>query len=97
MQVLYFQLNTDGTQSWMIGTAAPDGSGGYSAQLIEPTGTQFGSAFDKTRIDKSVAYPLSMQLACSNGTASIALGPGSALTFALQRLTTPAGIAACTP
>ena len=97
LQVLYFQLNTDGTQSWMIGTAAADGNGGYSAQLIEPTGTQFGSAFDKTRIDKSVAYPLSMQLACSNGTASIALGPGNALTFALQRLTTPAGIAACTP
>ncbi|MFT3790583.1 MAG: hypothetical protein QM741_05815 [Rudaea sp.] len=97
LQVLYFQQNTDGTQSWMIGTATADGNGGYSTQLIEPSGTQFGSAFDKTKIDKSTAYPLSMRLACSSGTASITLAPGNVLSFALRRLTTPAGIAACTP
>ena len=99
LQVLYFQLNTDGTQRWLIGTAAPGDDGAYHASLIEPSGTRFGAGFDKTQIAKPADDVLSMSLGCASGSASIsARTDGSTLqTFALQRLTTPAGIAACSP
>lgn len=97
LQVLYFQLNTDGTQTWLIGTATADTDGSYSAQMIDPYGTQFGSAFDKTKIIKPVDYQLRLSFACATGTASLQsnaqfFAPQS---FALQRLTTPAGVPAC--
>ena len=98
LQVLYFQLNTDGTQSWAIGTATTSGSG-YSAQMLAPSGTQFGSAFDPGKIVKPDAYLLNIGLACATGTASLvpSAGSGSTQSFALQRLTLPAGIPTCSP
>ncbi|MBN8886849.1 MAG: hypothetical protein J0I77_14105 [Rudaea sp.] len=96
LQVMYFQQNTDGTQSWLVGSATTDGQGGYSAALSEPSGTQFGSGFDATKIAKPVNYDVTMQLGCASGTATLtARNGGGVQTFALRRLTVPAGIAAC--
>jgi len=97
LQVLYFQLNTDGTQTWLIGTATANTDGSYSAQMIEPFGTQFGSAFDKTKINKPVDYQLHLSFACATGTASLQSNAQffAPQLFALQRLTTPAGVPAC--
>jgi len=90
-------LNTDGTQTWLIGTATVNSDGSYSAQMIEPFGTQFGSAFDKTKINKPVDYQLHMSFACATGTASLQSNAQffAPQLFALQRLTTPAGVPAC--
>jgi hypothetical protein len=98
-QVLYFQSNADGTQSWLIGTAVADGNGSYAAQMAEPSGTQFGAGFATTAIAKPITYNLTMQLACATGSATLTpvAGTGAAQTFSLHRLTTPAGIAGCTP
>ncbi len=97
LQVLYFQLNTDGTQTWLIGTATADAEGNYSAPLIEPFGTQFGAAFDKTKINKPVDYQLRMNFACATGTATLQSNAQffTPQTFALQRLTSPAGLPPC--
>lgn len=99
LQVLYFQLNTDGTQNWMTAAATLGDDGAYHAPMYQPGGTHFGAAFDKTQIVKPADYVLSMRLGCASGDATIsARGDGSSVqTFALRRLTTPAGIATCTP
>ena len=98
LQVMYFQLNTDGTQLWTIGTAKADAGGGYSGQLVQPVGTQFGSGFDGSKIDKSRQWQWQLSnLACATADASLVplfpSGPG--LNFSLHRLTTPAGVPAC--
>jgi hypothetical protein len=100
LQVMYFQLNNDGTQLWTIGTATAGANGGYSGQLIEPVGTQFGAAFNSSQIDKSRQWQWVLSnVACASATAFQAplfqSGPG--MNFALQRLTTPASVPACSP
>ena len=99
LQVIYFQLNTDGTQTWAIGSATAQADGGYFAHLIAPSGTQFGAAFDKTKILKPDTYLLNMRFGCASGSASLlpSMGFGPARSFALQRLTTPVGVPACSP
>ena len=105
LAVLYFGLNTDGTQTWVAGVAALTGDGSYAGQLLEPTGTQFGAAFNESKIDRSASMSVQqLSLACTTGKAT--LGPtylngvatsGTTLQFALHRLTNPLGIASCAP
>lgn len=98
LQVLYFQLSTDGTQSWLIGTANANADGSYTAALYEPGGTHFGAAFDKNQIAKPISADLSLRLACASGSAMLTPRDGSApQNFALRRLTVPAGVPGCTP
>ncbi|WP_347261149.1 hypothetical protein [Rudaea sp.] len=98
LQVLYFQLSTDGTQSWLIGTAAANADGSYTAALYEPGGTHFGNAFDKSQIAKPISADLSLRLACASGSATLTPRDGSTpQNFALRRLTVPAGVPGCTP
>jgi hypothetical protein len=97
LQVVYFQQNSDGTQSWLIGTAVANADGSYAAALYEPSGTHFGSAFDKSQIAKPISTDLSMRLACATGSATLTPRAGGAVqNFALRRLTTPAGVPGCT-
>jgi hypothetical protein len=103
--VLYFGLNTDGTQTWLQGTTSVGSDGSYGGMLVEPTGTQFGAAFNATTIDKSISLGLEeLMLSCATGTTT--LGPlylngiatfGPLIPFSLHRLTTPLGIASCAP
>ncbi len=73
LAVLYFGLNNDGTQTWLQGTAAAGSSGSFVGQLVEPSGTQFGAAFDASKIDKSSGTNAKFGFACTTGTA--VLGP----------------------
>jgi hypothetical protein len=101
--VLFFALGTDGTQTWYQGLGANNG-GTYGGVLLQPHGTNFGDAFDPTKIDKSEGLQFQATLGCSTGAATLGpavvngqamFGPISA--YALQRLTTPAGVTACSP
>jgi hypothetical protein len=101
--VLYFVLSGDGTQTWYQGLGALQ-SGSYSGELFEPHGTHFGSAFDASQIDKSIGLGSTIQLSCTTGSAVTGpviingqAGFGPLGNFSLQRLTTPLGIAACSP
>jgi hypothetical protein len=99
LSVLYFALNTDGTQTWLQGIAALGGDGNYSGPLVLPQGTQFGAAFDESKIDKSTRFQINpLTLACSTGAGTLAPPStfGPLAQFALHRLTTPLGIAGCT-
>ncbi|MEP6938386.1 MAG: hypothetical protein ABI846_01380 [Rudaea sp.] len=101
LSVLFFALGTDGTQTWYQGLGTIS-AGSSSGVLLQPNGTHFGDAFDRTKIDKSSGLQFEAALGCSTGTA--VLGPtvvngqagiGPIAEYALQRLTTPAGVAAC--
>ena len=103
LSVLYFALSEDGTQSWFQGLDAL-AAGAYSGELFQPRGTHFGAAFSSAQIDKSSGIGSSVQLSCSTGSATTGpfitngqAGFGPVGTFSLQRLSTPLGIAACSP
>ncbi|MGH8121417.1 MAG: hypothetical protein ACREPT_01450 [Rudaea sp.] len=100
LSVLYFGLNQDGTQTWYQGLAAAAAGGNYAGPLLWPQGTQFGAAFDASKIGKSTRYLVQgLTLACATGSATLspASGQGPSLLFALHRLTVPLGVAACSP
>ena len=100
LSVIYFGLNPDGTQTWLEGLGAPASDGSYSMSLVQPQGTQFGAAFDASKISKPITFKLQpLTLSCSTGAASLdsLLGSAPTLQFALQRLSQPLGIASCSP
>ena len=103
LSVLFFALGTDGTQTWYQGLGT-NNAGTFSGVLLQPHGTNFGDAFDATKIDKSTGLQFQAQLGCSTGSA--VLGPevvngqgefGPIAQYALQRLTMPAGVTPCSP
>jgi hypothetical protein len=94
----YFGLDTDGTQSWANGILGAGADGSYSGNLQQATGTQFGAGFDPTKISRNYAAGFSnLNLSCATGTAHWQIGFGLVQTLSLQRLTVPAGVAACQP
>jgi hypothetical protein len=106
LSVLYFVLSEDGTQTWFQGldTLLTTGNYGYGGELFQPHGTHFGAAFDSSQIDKSIGIGSTIKLACTTGSALTGpaivngqSGFGPLGSFSLQRLTTPLGIAACSP
>ncbi len=100
LSILYFGLNPDGTQSWLLGNGAAGSDGSYNVSFTQPQGTQFGAAFDATKISKPVTYQLQdLTLSCNSGSAVLApLANGAqSQPLALRRLTQPFGTAACSP
>ena len=97
--VFYFISNADGAQTWAQGVGTWNGSA-YHADMLTPVGTHFGAAFDASQITKPpYFYLLDINFGCATGQAvlspRVGLGPSRLLN--LRRLTTPAGVAACSP
>lgn len=103
LSVLFFGLETEGTQTWNQGLAVNNGAA-YGGELYQPQGTHFGAAFDASKVDKSMGLGSLVELGCSTGSA--VLGPsivngqasfGPIAPYSLYKLNTPLGVAACTP
>jgi hypothetical protein len=97
---MYFVSNPDGTQTWSYGVGTATGAGAYHIDLLMPVGTHFGSAFDPSQISKPpYFYALDLSFGCTTGQATLSPRVGLSPTriLNLRRLTTPQGIAACTP
>jgi hypothetical protein len=97
---VYFGFDAGGKQIWMVGEADRAADGSYGGQLLQPTGTHFGAAFDKNQI---VQRPFGMLqqtfFACANGSAQFGFGSANPplTSLSLKRITVPAGIPNCDP
>lgn len=81
---------------WASGVAIGDLAAGATVDLATVTGPVFGDAFDPAAVvNHPGALSLQIRLGCSNGTATLTPAGGAPVALNLERLTAPAGVAAC--
>ena len=99
--VMWFSYDPQGQQYWMIAVGAgPNTDGSFSIEeVMSARGAKFGRAFDTNDVELFDWGSIQMRLGCESGTADYQsilpeFGSGD---FALARLSSIAGLTACTP
>jgi hypothetical protein len=72
----------------------------FSGTMVQPIGPQFGADYDPASLHAGAQGQLSATLDCTTGSAGFDASSGAALipaSLALQRITTPDGVPACSP
>jgi len=72
----------------------------YAGTMVQPIGPHFGVGYDPTALHGGAEGDLNVTFACATATANFNATTGGAslpATLALQRITTPLGVPACTP
>ncbi len=100
MSATYFGVDSAGNQVWLTGIGTRTDDGSFDIDLIQPIGTHFGTAFDKTQVIRAPMGKLThLVLGCNTGTAQFGWGSANPAlsTLSLKRITNIAGVATCSP
>lgn len=99
---IWYGFDADGNSAWLTGVLHAGSTGAYAGTLVQGLGPHFGPDYDPNAFHFTIQGDLGTNgFGCRTATAHFSGVPGqSALlptSLSLQRITTPLGVAACTP
>ncbi|MEO8804255.1 MAG: hypothetical protein ABI304_08160 [Rudaea sp.] len=99
---VWYGFDADGNSTWLSGVLHAGSDGSFGGSLVQGLGPHFGPDYDPNTFHFTVQGDLApTAFSCKTATAHFTAAPGrSALlpaSLSLRRITTPLGVAVCTP
>ena len=99
---VWYGFDADGNTAWLSGVLHADSNGDFGGTLIQGLGPHFGPDYDPQVFYFSIQGDLAPTVfSCKTATAQFTTAQGQSpllpTSLSLQRITTPLGVAVCTP
>ncbi len=99
---VWYGFDTDGNPAWLSGVLHAGNNGTYAGTFVQGLGPHFGPDFDPDAFHFIIQGDLApTAFSCNTATAHFTAAPGQPgllpASLSLQRITTPLGVAGCTP